>query len=71
MTRSKVGEERDAQTEQEVTVCDVGNYRNNHNKCFFPTNARYLKIILSYNLGQTSSSFTGTVYVKCTCHNVV
>lgn len=49
MTRSKVGEERDAQTEQEVTVCDVGNYRNNDNNFFFPTNARYLKIILSYN----------------------
>lgn len=69
MTRSKVGEERDAQTEQEVTVCDVGNYKNNDNNFFFPTNARYLKIILSYNLGQTSSSFT--MYVKCTCHNVV
>lgn len=70
MTRSKVGEERDAQTEQEVTVCDVGNYRNNDNKFFFSTNARYLKkIILSYNLGQASSSFT--MYVKCTCHNVV
>lgn len=36
MTRSKVGEERDAQTEQEVTVCDVGNYRNKDNKFFFP-----------------------------------
>lgn len=44
MTRSKVGEERDAQTEQEVTICDVGNYRNNDNKFFFPQMLNTLRL---------------------------
>lgn len=43
MTRSKVGEERDAQTEQEVTVGDVGNYRNN-DKFFFPQMLNTLRL---------------------------